>query len=76
MIAHIRFMDDRIREKRILVVDDESDLTLFYRMSLEFHGFEVETFNDPRNALSNFQTILKFCRTPLFTRCISKYLWN
>jgi DNA-binding response OmpR family regulator len=56
MIAHIRFMNDRIRGKRILVVDDESDLTLFYRMSLEYHRFEVETFNDHRNALSNFQT--------------------
>jgi CheY-like chemotaxis protein len=76
MIAHIRFMDDRIRGKRILVVDDESDLTLFYRMSLEFHGFEVETFNDPRNALSNFQTILNSVELHLFTRCISKYLWN
>ena len=39
-----------------MVVDDEPDLTLFYRMSLEYHGFEVETFNDPRNALSNFKT--------------------
>jgi PleD family two-component response regulator len=76
MITHIRFMDDRIRGKRILVVDDESDLTLFYRMSLEFHGFEVETFNDPRNALSNFQTILNSAELHLFTRCISKYLWN
>jgi DNA-binding response OmpR family regulator len=40
---------------RIMVVDDESDLTLFYKMSLEFHGFEVDTFNDPRKALSNFK---------------------
>lgn len=38
-----------------MVVDDESDLTLFYKMSLEFHGFEVDTFNDPRKALSNFK---------------------
>jgi DNA-binding response OmpR family regulator len=49
-------MDDRIRGKRIMVVDDEPDLTLFYRLSLEYHGFEVETFNDARKALSNFQT--------------------
>jgi DNA-binding response OmpR family regulator len=49
-------MNGELKRKRILVVDDESDLTLFYRMSLEFHEFEVETFNDPRNALSNFQT--------------------
>jgi DNA-binding response OmpR family regulator len=49
-------MDDGIRGKRIMVVDDEHDLTLFYRMSLEYHGFEVETFNDPSQALSNFKT--------------------
>ncbi len=49
-------MNEEIKRKRILVVDDESDLTLFYRLSLEYHGFEVETFNDPRKALSNFKT--------------------
>ena len=49
-------MNEEIKRKRILVVDDESDLTLFYRMSLEYHGFEVETFNDSRKALSNFKT--------------------
>jgi DNA-binding response OmpR family regulator len=48
-------MNKEIVRKRILVVDDESDLTLFYRMSLEYHGFEVEAFNDPRKALSNFK---------------------
>jgi DNA-binding response OmpR family regulator len=41
-------------EKINMVVDDESDLTSFYRVSLEY-GFEVETFNDPRKALSNFK---------------------
>ena len=51
-----QLMNEEIKRKRILVVDDESDLTLFYRMSLEYHGFEVETFNDPRKALSNFKT--------------------
>jgi DNA-binding response OmpR family regulator len=49
-------MNEEIKRKRIMVVDDESDLTLFYRMSLEYHGFEVETFNDSRDALSNFKT--------------------
>ena len=29
--------------------------TLFISMTLEFHGFEVETFNDPQKALSNFR---------------------
>jgi DNA-binding response OmpR family regulator len=48
-------MNEKSERNRILVVDDESDLTLFYRMSLEYHGFEVETFNDSREALSNFK---------------------
>ena len=38
-----------------MVVDDEHDLTLFYRMTLEYYGFEVETFNDPTRALSSFK---------------------
>jgi DNA-binding response OmpR family regulator len=48
-------MDDRVRGKRIMVVDDEHDLTLFYRMSLEYYGFEVETFNESKKALSSFK---------------------
>jgi len=38
-----------------MVVDDESDLTFFYRMSLEYHGYEVDTFNEPKKALSKFK---------------------
>ena len=48
-------MDEKINGKRIMVVDDESDLTLFYRMSLEYYGFEVDAFNEPKKALSNFK---------------------
>ena len=48
-------MDDRTKGKRIMVVDDEHDLTLFYRMSLEYYGFEVETFNESKKALSSFK---------------------
>ncbi len=48
-------MNEKIKGKRIMVVDDEPDLTLFYSMSLEYHGFEVEAFNNPKKALSNFK---------------------
>jgi DNA-binding response OmpR family regulator len=48
-------MDEKMNGKRIMVVDDESDLTLFFSMALEYHGFEVEAFNDPKKALSNFK---------------------
>jgi DNA-binding response OmpR family regulator len=55
IIAYIKFMDDRIRGKRIVVSDDEHDLTLFYGTSLEYYGFEVETYNKLENALSRFK---------------------
>ena len=40
---------------RILIVDDEEDITFFLKEALEDHGgFEVVTFNDPLLALSSF----------------------
>ena len=42
-------------KKRILLVDDESDIIIAFRMSLESNGFIVDTFNDPQGALSNFK---------------------
>jgi DNA-binding response OmpR family regulator len=48
-------MEDKIKRKRIMVVDDEYDLTLFYRISLEYYGFEVKIYNDPKKALSSFE---------------------
>lgn len=40
---------------RILIVDDEEDVTFFLKEALEdFGGFEVVTFNDPLLALSSF----------------------
>jgi DNA-binding response OmpR family regulator len=48
-------LNEVIKGKRIMVVDDEYDLTLFYKMLLEFHGFRVDAFNDPGKALSSFK---------------------
>jgi len=40
---------------RILIVDDEEDVTLFLKEALEdYTDFEVVTFNDPLLALSSF----------------------
>jgi DNA-binding response OmpR family regulator len=41
---------------RILVVDDEPDLTRVSTLALEYHGFKVDTFNDPQEALSKFKS--------------------
>ena len=43
------------KKKRILLVDDEHDITFSLRISLEDNGFVVDTFNDPEEALSNFK---------------------
>jgi DNA-binding response OmpR family regulator len=42
-------------KKKILVVDDETDLTTLFGLVLEYHGFKVYTFNDPQEALSNYK---------------------
>ena len=42
-------------QKRILVVDDEPDLTMLCKLALEYHGFTVDTINDPQKALSNYK---------------------
>jgi DNA-binding response OmpR family regulator len=41
--------------KRILVVDDEEDITLVFKSGLERKGFKVDVFNDPAEALLNFR---------------------
>jgi DNA-binding response OmpR family regulator len=42
-------------ERRVLIVDDEPDVTGTFKLGLEANGFSVETFNDPEIALSNFK---------------------
>ena len=43
-------------KRRILTVDDDSDITLTVKVGLEASGlFEVNTFNDPELALSSFR---------------------
>ena len=42
-------------KKKILAVDDEPDLTKLCSLALEYHGFKVDTFNDPQEALSNYR---------------------
>ena len=42
-------------QKKILAVDDEADLTMLCSLALEYHGFKVDTFKDPQEALSNYK---------------------
>ena len=43
------------REKRILIVDDDPDISNLYKLSLERDGFVVDAFNDPLLTLSDYQ---------------------
>jgi DNA-binding response OmpR family regulator len=40
---------------KILIVDDDTDITLAFKKGLENDGFKVDVFNDPLEALSNFE---------------------
>ena len=50
---------NEIRKKKILIVDDDPDITMTFSLALENTGsFEVETYNDSVQALSNFKSNL------------------
>ncbi len=42
-------------KQRILIVDDESDITTALKMYLEIQGFHVDAFTDPVCALAQFK---------------------
>ncbi|MDF2738272.1 MAG: mprA [Nitrososphaeraceae archaeon] len=41
--------------RKVLLIDDEPDLTYTIKKILEDNGFEVDTFNDPILALNNYK---------------------
>jgi DNA-binding response OmpR family regulator len=43
------------KNKRILIVDDEPDIALAFKIGLEDNGFIVDIFNDAQVALINFR---------------------
>jgi two-component system, OmpR family, response regulator ChvI len=43
------------RPRKILVVDDDADVTSTFKMILEMNGFEVDAYTSPLSALSNFK---------------------
>jgi DNA-binding response OmpR family regulator len=42
-------------KQRILVVDDDPDVSLTMKVALKDEGFEVDTFDSPQLALSSFK---------------------
>ncbi len=47
-----------IKPKKILVVDDESDVTALVAYHLRAKGFEVETLNDPNSSIGTARSFL------------------
>jgi CheY-like chemotaxis protein len=48
--------NDRRKNMKVLVVDDDPDITSLYKDALEGEGgFNVDTYNDPSQALSEFK---------------------
>jgi two-component system, OmpR family, response regulator ChvI len=45
-----------MKNKRIFLVDDEPDVTSVLTFALEEYGFEVDSYNNPLVALSNFKS--------------------
>ena len=43
------------KKHRVMIVDDEQDITTVFKMGLENNQFVVTTFNDPLEALSKFR---------------------
>jgi DNA-binding response OmpR family regulator len=44
-----------MQQKRILIIDDEPDVTTTLRSVLEQNGFRTESYNDPVLAYKNFR---------------------
>lgn len=60
------------QRKRIMLVDDERDISIIFKSGLERNGFTVDVFNDPLQALSRFKAeyydlILLDVRMPLMS---------
>jgi DNA-binding response OmpR family regulator len=43
------------RQEKILIVDDEPDITAIMKKGLEQYGFKVDVYNDPEIALKEFK---------------------
>src|ERR671915_2527345 len=54
-MKHYHMSQPQQGQKKILVVDDEPDLTMLSGLTLEYYGFKVDTFTDSQEALSNYK---------------------
>jgi two-component system response regulator ChvI len=43
------------RTQKILLIDDDTDITRIFKLALEKRGFDIKTYNDPTAALAGIQ---------------------
>lgn len=61
----------------ILIVDDEPDITSFYKSALEEEaGFKVDVFNDPLEALSKLKEIYSYYSLNISSTATKKKLYD
>jgi DNA-binding response OmpR family regulator len=46
---------DKAFSKTVLIIDDDPDVTTVFTLGLQDEGFDVHTYNDPLEALSQFR---------------------
>ncbi len=51
------------KKGRILLIDDESDITYLVKVGLERNGFEVDGYTDPILALQSFKAKKKIIKS-------------
>jgi two-component system, OmpR family, response regulator ChvI len=54
-LATSRGNNNRSGPRKILLVDDDTDVVSTFKMILELNGFEVDAYTSPSSALSNFE---------------------
>jgi DNA-binding response OmpR family regulator len=47
--------NDKAFSKTVLIIDDDPDVTMVFGLGLQDEGFDVYTYNDPLEALSQFR---------------------
>ena len=50
-----KITNDRAFSKTVLIIDDDPDVTTVFTLGLQDEGFDVYTYNDPLEALSQFR---------------------
>lgn len=54
MQGQARSEANKVGKPRVLIVDDDPDITYSFKLGLEQHGFDIVVFNNPLLVISNY----------------------